>query len=59
MAEYRPDMEKQAEWAALTTAAHFPKSGRHSDIENGTCMLCYLGGRCKICQKEGMCNIDF
>ena len=31
-----PDMEKRAEWAALTSAAHFPISGRQFAIENGT-----------------------
>ena len=29
-------MEKWAEWAALTSAAHFPISGRHPAIENGS-----------------------
>ena len=35
IAECRPDMEKRADWAALTSAAHFPISGRHPAIENG------------------------
>ena len=33
-------MEKRAEWAALTSAAHFPISGRHPAIENGTYTFC-------------------
>ena len=35
IAECRLDMEKRAVWAALTSAAHFPISGRHPAIENG------------------------
>ena len=33
-------MEKRAEWATLTSAAHFPISGRHPAIENGIKSSC-------------------
>ena len=37
-------MEKRAEWAALTSAAHFPISGRHPAIEN--CSIHVLAEYC-------------
>ena len=44
IAECRPDMEKRAEWAALTSAAHCPITGRHPAIENDTYLkLIFIG----------------